>query len=159
MKTKATWCDECKLKVYDCAHLSGRDAAPEVPDDLPRDPSKRALVFLAFNSEVAAFSTCALRVDPQLVVKPRRLVVDPLIANDFMLIDIKIGSMSQFAAWGGGGVSTAIFPPTPPRYEPIANLSGLPQVQIGQHLILLLMNRSSCSREFNALVWCDTSEG
>src|SRR5579872_872037 len=155
MTTKSIWCDECKLKVYDCDHLRGKNAAPEVPADMPSDPGKRLLTFLAFGGEVAAFSMATIRTDPQLIVKPRRLVVDPTIAPDFMLMDIKIGNCSHFASYSSTGASCAIFPPTPPKYEPIANLAGLPVIQIGQYVCLVVRNKSNFHREFNALMWCD----
>ena|SRR5579863_1224458 len=159
ISTKTTWCDECKLKVFECDHLRHRDAedvevARSVPHDMPRDPDRNGLVFLAFNSVIPALTTCNLHAAPQVVVKPRRLVVDPKIADACLLLDIKIGMNSQFAAWGGG-VSCAIFPPTPPKYQPIANLSGLPVINIGQNLILTILNRDTTAQDFNALVWCD----
>jgi hypothetical protein len=156
VKTKKTWCDECKIMVYDCDHLRGRDASLEVPKDLPRDPGKRALVFLAFNQIIPAAATAIINVDTQVVVKPRRIVVDPTIADGFMLMDVRIGHFSFFAACSGGGASCAVFPPTPPKYEPIANLAGLPKILLGQKMSLVVRNRDFATKEFNALVWCDT---
>lgn len=155
LSTKSVWCDECKLKVFECEHLAGKDASAEVPDDVPADRNRVETVFLAFNSGVSGYGTANVGSNPQLNVKPRRLVVDPLIADSFMISDIKIGHYSQFAAATGGGVSCAIFPPTPPKYQPIANLSGLPIVKVGQYMFIQVYNRSPAHLEFNALVWCD----
>jgi hypothetical protein len=155
VRTKAIWCDECKISVYDCDHLSGRNAAPEVPNDVPSDPSKRGLVFLAFGADIPGSSTMSVYANPQLNVKPRRLVVDPLIAPYFRILDIKIGRNSQFANASGGGVGAGIFPPTPEKYQPIANLDGFPIVVAGVSMVISVYNRGNATMEFNALVWCD----
>lgn len=155
-KTKAVWCDECKLKVFECEHLrNSNDASLEVPRDIPRDPGKRELVFLAINDLVPAQSVVHIGANPQISVKPRRLVVDPDISAFFRILDIKIGHYSQFAASAGRGVSASIFPPTPQKYQPVANLDGLPVIPLGKYLIFTVMNVSQSVSEFNALVWCD----
>ena len=158
MTSKKTWCDECKITVYDCDHLKGRDAAAEVPEDMPRDRKKIGLVFLSFNENFPGSSTLTIAANPQVPVKPRRLVVDPNVAAYFKILDIKIGYCSQFAAATGGGVSASIFPPTPEKYQPIANLDGLPIIPVGRHLMLTLHNQGCAMMNFNALVWCDFLE-
>lgn len=156
LATKTVWCDECKIKVFECEHLRGRDASAEVPNDIPSDRGRVELVFLAFNARISGDAVAAVNSNPQVNVKPRRLVVDPLIADNFMILDVKIGNFSRFAACSGGGASCAVFPPTPPKYQPVANLSGIPIVRVGQHMSLVIRNRSPAMLEFNALVWCDT---
>jgi hypothetical protein len=155
MKMKKIWCDECKFMVFNCRHLEGRDASEIVPADMPRDPGKRELVFLAINGLVPGTSTMNLSTNPQIIVKPRRLVVDPNVAPFFQILDIKIGHNSQFASSTGNGVSASIFPPTPEKYQPVANLDGLPVITVGQHLIFSVYNKGGALQEFNALIWCD----
>lgn len=154
--TKSVWCDECKLKVFECEHLAGKDAGAEVPDDIPADRRRVQTVFLAFNSRVHGKATANIVANTQLDVKPMRLVVDPLVADNFMILDIRTGNYSNFASSTGGGVSSAIFPPTPPKYQPVANLAGLPIIKVGQCMVLSILNRNPALLEFNALVWCDT---
>jgi hypothetical protein len=156
LSTKSVWCDECKLKVFECEHLSGKDASAEVPNDIPSDKNRVETVFLAFNAIIPGQAVANVGSNPQVNVKPRRLVVDPLVADHFMILDIRIGVCSHFGASTGGGVSCAIFPPTPPKYQPVANLGNLPVIRIGQHVNILVKNRSPACLEFNALVWCDT---
>jgi hypothetical protein len=153
IKTKKIWCDECRFMVYGCEHLIKRDATVETPADIV--PGKSQLVFLSFNAVVPGCCETTIVQHPQIRIKPRRLVVDPLVAPDFMLVDICLGNMSSMAAAPGGGVSCAVFPPTPPRYEPVANLLGLPIVEVGRIVTLRLMNRAPMTREFSALMWCD----
>jgi hypothetical protein len=156
LSTKSVWCDECKLKVFECEHLLGKDASAEVPNDIPSDRNRVETVFLAFNAIIPGQAVANVSTNPQVDVKPRRLVVDPLVANHFMIMDIRVGVCSQFAAYSAGGVSAAIFPPTPPKYQPVANLGNLPVVRVGQHMFIQVRNRNPAHLEFNALVWCDT---
>jgi hypothetical protein len=159
---KKKWCERCKFLTYGCQHLPDEsDAARELEPRIImlRDGAKREVqkreTFLAF--EQAAIPGCAtvvVEASPQICFRPKRLVVDPLIAPYFKLRDVRCGNMYQ----GAGimrGVGCSIFAPhpDPDKFEPIDNLGTCDVCQPGVTIFLFITNVNPCHANFNALMY------
>jgi|SRR3972149_307735 len=168
METKR-WCPGCKFMVYGfCPHdmtktlreiaRSGADENVPLPSDrkIVAPALRSYLMMLPFEAQVSGLSSAMATAQPQLLFRPKRLVVPPEVGVLFLLGDLKIGISSQFAA--PGNVSMSAFPPDPDPEKgfPIDNLAGMPTVQVGQCITLSVSNRDASSRHFSALMYGET---
>ena len=142
-----------------CPNKVEPEKVPEFrfPSSLTRNRlAKPRKTFLAFDSSgVPAYATTNIIVQPQVIFKPKRLVVPPEFGAFFKLISLRVGVLEQFAG-SSGGVSMSVFPPIPPDGEPIDNLDGIDCVQIGQCLCLTITNVDTAHHDFNAIVYGET---
>lgn len=161
---KKKWCEICKFLTYTCKHNPDQsDAARELepgiimlPEGAKRVVTKRE-TFLAFNSDVAipGCTSALVEASPQIIFRPHRLVVDPLIAPDFRLLGIRCGNMYQGASTIN--VSCAIFGPhpDPEKFEPVKNLGQCDTCVPGTSIFLHLYNRNPSHRDFDAIMYGD----
>lgn len=156
-----SWCMTCNFMTYGKCHPASAARAKTSSDIVGGGDYRRgSLVILPIGSglSIASGQTTYVNASPQVPLRPRRLVVAPEIADDFSILDIKIGIMSQFAAYGE--VSASVFAPhvdpaKDGRSTEVNNLLGLSDILAGQVLILTIRNKNNCVRNFSAVLYAD----
>jgi len=148
--TQKQWCPVCRFNQYP-PHFHPEIAAPSYKTD-----ADRGVTFLNFRERIAAETIVFIAVQPQILCRPRRLVVSPAKAAAFELLDVRIGIESHLGAWScDGGVGCDAFPPIPKGREPIDNLAGLPAIMPGQNLLLMIKNATDRVETFRAIVYAE----
>jgi hypothetical protein len=167
MSQTKKWCDVCKFMTYGNCHnqlsvtrkgtrngqpLTDKELASVVWDntETPREEGS-TLILVPFGPVgIPGCSTTLVKASPQVAGQPLHLAVDPLIAPDFRICDIRFGIMSQFATVGGVGAS--YFAPHPENRALYENLKGMDPWKIGHEIFLLVENANPAMRWFNAVM-------
>lgn len=159
---KKKWCEVCKFQTYGCQHLPDElDAARALEPQLIMLPEgiKRAVTqretFLGFNTNESILPghTVLLEASPQVIFRPHRLVVNPVVAPRFRLTGVRVGNMWQGASTMN--VSCAIFGPhpDPAKFEPVKNLGQCDVCPIGMRIFLEVHNQSTGALDFDAVMY------
>ncbi len=132
----------------------GSEAEAEAQSIGPR------VYFLLFPCTIVpAHGAASIKSTPQVPFKPVRLAIAPECASFFRLTDLKVGKNSQLIN-GGDGVRCSLFPALPPtlskeeREDHEEFLSfAVDTADIGQSVVLNVVNDSDRPREFSAIFW------
>lgn len=116
---------------------SGLNFAPNTPQVTPR------VYPLNFFKTVAAGATEVIQASPQLTFKPQRFIVPSTIAPNFVINEIKIGTMPQSVDASGVGTSATV-------YSEVAqnNLCDFDTAPVGILVTLSVTNISAGSLDF-----------
>lgn len=143
--------------------LESRAVYPFSPrwEELPKDfPVPSGLYWLPFASPVCVpAGVVRVSSSPDIGFRGKRLSVDPLTADSFNILDIRVGNMST-AVSGELGARGTLFPPIPrdlspeerKDYEALLALD-LPTASPAQRIEITVVNVSGKSQIFNAVLW------
>ena len=109
-------------------------------------PSSPRVLHLGFDSgaNIAAGASLDVITRPQDVFSPRKLMVEPLIASNFVINDVKVGNLSQFSS-GTSAVPASIFTP-----DSVANDVKYDTAQVSQDIVIRVTNISAGASRFRA---------
>ena len=109
-------------------------------------PSEARVLHLGFDSgaNIAAGASLDVITRPQDVFSPRKLMVEPLVASNFVINDVKVGNISQFSS-GTQAVPASIFTP-----DSVANDVKYDTAQVSQDIVIRVTNISAGASRFRA---------
>ena len=116
-------------------------------------PTKGRVLMVGFDSvaTVAAATTIAITAQPQVLFRPRRLVLSDAAANAFVINDVRVGKDSQFVS--AGAVPGSAFRP-----DAVAIDLQLDTCQIAASIVLNVTNISAAPARFMATMMGDSAE-
>ncbi len=143
--------------------LAGPQSLPGFETACHPDP-KRAQAkvlpwWLVFSREVKPGETSLIMASSQLPFKGYRLAVDPTIAPNFRILDLRVGRNS-YCINGHEGAAATLFPPLPDKltpqeredYEELLKMR-LDTADIGMTVGLNVVNHSRLAIQFSAILW------
>jgi hypothetical protein len=125
-------------------------ALSDVQDGKPIEIEEHRLILPFYVSQIPAFSTCQISVQPQLPFLPRRLVYGGE-KNLFLMEDLKVGKNSQTVS--AGSMPMECFPPHPIDGEPIDNLLGVERCLPYQMMTMTIRNLAPRTVSFGAIIY------
>lgn len=109
---------------------------------------RHIVIGLTATAPVGAGSLANITAQPQVPFQPTKLIVPSSQAPNFLLVDLKIGNQSQFAA--GGAVPALAFSETATNV-----LMKLDMASVAQTIQLTVQNTSGATAPFSAVLFGD----
>jgi|SRR5580698_1864465 hypothetical protein len=153
---KKNWCSVCKFMTYGRCHEEPLRSEPERDEGPIYFPSRHKIsmprmILVPFAHNVIHGQASAnIEAHPQVGGRPLHLAVDPRIAPNFLINDIKIGRNSIFANWGS--ISAGLFAPHQEKDGIRENLDGVEEWTVGQVLTIAVTNLNPGAMSFNAVM-------
>jgi hypothetical protein len=117
----------------------------------PRTGTESRVLPIGFDSvtNVTAGTTVPITKQPQVLFRPRRLVVAGGIASTFLIEDIKIGKDSQFVA--SGAIPASAFAP-----DVVVLDLKMDTCQLAASIVMTVTNITLADARFNAVMFGDS---
>lgn len=119
-----------------------------------REPTKSRMYVIGIGTALVAIpglATATLSIQPQVLFRPERIVVDDTDAKNFLILDFKVGKNSQFAA-------QSPLPATAFQPSSFGVRLKCDTCQISAQLVLQVQNKYNADSLFNACIFGEAVE-